>query len=170
MPIFLLGQQIGYTLYPCFICLWDSHARNYQWVKNGWHLKILWELVKLTSPMNLQLPKRKSPFHRCTSQTWFDEAACESFICMQLGIISTICRALPALSIEKLKAAIFGSPQICKPIKDKCFVQTVTTHGARCLVIVCFSHTERSWQLKSWKLPRVGEKHVFDVGRFWCED
>lgn len=23
---FLLGQQPGYTEYPCLLCLWDSHA------------------------------------------------------------------------------------------------------------------------------------------------
>jgi len=28
---FLLGQQLGYTKYPCFLCLWDSRAKSEHW-------------------------------------------------------------------------------------------------------------------------------------------
>ena len=28
MEIFLLGQQSGYTKFPCFLCLWDSRDRS----------------------------------------------------------------------------------------------------------------------------------------------
>ena len=28
MGNFLLGQQSGYTKYPCFLCLWDSSAKD----------------------------------------------------------------------------------------------------------------------------------------------
>lgn len=27
----LLGQQAGYTRYPCFLPLWDNRARNFHW-------------------------------------------------------------------------------------------------------------------------------------------
>ena len=37
-----------------------------------------------------------------------------------------ICTAFPALTIEKLKAAIFDSPQICTLMKDPCFVHSMT--------------------------------------------
>ena len=30
---FLLGQQGGYTKYPCYICLWDSQAKTEHWTK-----------------------------------------------------------------------------------------------------------------------------------------
>ena len=33
---FLLGQQSGFTKYPCFICLWDSRERDDHWVKKEW--------------------------------------------------------------------------------------------------------------------------------------
>ena len=36
MVNFLLGQQSGFTKYPCFICLWDSRARDDHWVKKEW--------------------------------------------------------------------------------------------------------------------------------------
>ena len=37
-----------------------------------------------------------------------------------------ICRAFPALTIEKLKVAIFDDPQICTLIKYPCFVHSMT--------------------------------------------
>ena len=40
MVIFLLGQQSGYTKYPCFICLWDSRARSDHRVKKEWPERI----------------------------------------------------------------------------------------------------------------------------------
>ena len=36
MVNFLLGQQGGYTKYPCFLCYWDSLARTQHWVKKDW--------------------------------------------------------------------------------------------------------------------------------------
>jgi hypothetical protein len=36
MVNFLLGQQSGYTKYPCFLCLWDSRAKHEQWARNDW--------------------------------------------------------------------------------------------------------------------------------------
>ena len=36
MVIFLLGQQSGYTKYPCFLCMWDSRAKNEHWIRKEW--------------------------------------------------------------------------------------------------------------------------------------
>ena len=36
MVNFLLGQQSGYTKYPCFICLWDSRASHEHWIRKEW--------------------------------------------------------------------------------------------------------------------------------------
>jgi len=35
----LLGQQSGFTKYPCFICEWDSRARDEHYVKKEWPLR-----------------------------------------------------------------------------------------------------------------------------------
>ena len=32
----LLGQQGGYTKYSCFLCLWDSRAKNKHWIREQW--------------------------------------------------------------------------------------------------------------------------------------
>ena len=36
MVNFLLGQQGGYTKYPCFLCFCDSRASTQHWVKKHW--------------------------------------------------------------------------------------------------------------------------------------
>ena len=33
---FLLGLQGEYTKFPCFICLWDSRAREQHWRRKEW--------------------------------------------------------------------------------------------------------------------------------------
>ena len=33
MVNFLLGQQSGYTKFPCFLWLWDSRAKHLHWVQ-----------------------------------------------------------------------------------------------------------------------------------------
>ncbi|GBM64654.1 hypothetical protein AVEN_91721-1 [Araneus ventricosus] len=39
MLTMLLGQQAGYKKYPCFLCLWDSRARDLNWTKTDWSLQ-----------------------------------------------------------------------------------------------------------------------------------
>ena len=36
MVNFLLGQKSGYTKYSCFLCLWDSRAKERLWVQREW--------------------------------------------------------------------------------------------------------------------------------------
>lgn len=36
MVSILLGQQAGYTKYPCFECLWDSRADTEHWKRRSW--------------------------------------------------------------------------------------------------------------------------------------
>ena len=35
----LLGQQKGFTKFPCFICQWDSRARGQRLSKKQWHVR-----------------------------------------------------------------------------------------------------------------------------------
>ena len=36
MVNFLVGQQSGYTKYPCFLCCWDSAAKHVHLAWNDW--------------------------------------------------------------------------------------------------------------------------------------
>lgn len=35
----LLGQQSGFTKYPCFLCEWDSRDRDQHWIKKVWPVR-----------------------------------------------------------------------------------------------------------------------------------
>ena len=35
----LLGQQSGFSMYPCFMCMWDSRDRAQHYMKNDWPLR-----------------------------------------------------------------------------------------------------------------------------------
>jgi len=35
----LLGQQSGFTKYPCFMCEWDSRDRSNNWSESEWPLR-----------------------------------------------------------------------------------------------------------------------------------
>jgi len=48
----LLGLQLGYTKFPCFLCKWDSRDKAYHYVKRIWPLSefssgLLWEKLWL---------------------------------------------------------------------------------------------------------------------------
>ena len=36
MVSFLLGQQKGYTKFPCFVSMWDSRDRENHWTQKEW--------------------------------------------------------------------------------------------------------------------------------------
>lgn len=120
----LLGQQSGYTKMPCFICEWDSRARDKHWKKTDWPKR------KTIQPgsqniINVPLVQRSKillpPLH------------------IKLGLMKQITKALPKygdcfqylvtrfskVSYEKLKQGIFVGPQIRKLMKDKLFESTM---------------------------------------------
>ncbi|GFX49455.1 uncharacterized protein TNCV_3342331 [Trichonephila clavipes] len=55
----LLGQQSGYTKFPCFLCEWDSHDRKQHYVKQTWPIrKALIPGVKNVERQSLVDPKK----------------------------------------------------------------------------------------------------------------
>ena len=125
MVNFLLGQQSGFTKYPCFICLWDSRARDDQWVKKEWPPRDSMRVGE-ANVINEPLVAREKiillPLHiKLGLMKQFVKALPVNGDCFNY-----ICRAFPALTIQKLKAGIFDGPQIRKLIEDPCFVQSMT--------------------------------------------
>ncbi|QQP53796.1 Uncharacterized protein FKW44_006400, partial [Caligus rogercresseyi] len=126
MVNFLLGQQSGFTKYPCFICMWDSRDRVQHYVKKEWPVRdqlvpgarnIIHEpLVDrekiLIPPLHLKLGLMKQ-FTRALDK----DGRCFNY----LG------RAFPRLTSEKVKAGIFNGPQIRKLIKDTEFQNSMNT-------------------------------------------
>ena len=120
MVNFLLGQQSGYTKYPCFICLWDSRAKQDHWKKVTWPLRENMT-VGGANIINVPLVDREKiilpPLHiKLGLMKQFVKALDKDGNCFKY-----ICRSFPGLSMEKLKAGIFDGPKIRKLIKDSNF-------------------------------------------------
>ena len=62
----LWGQQGGYTKYLCFLCLWDSSAKNEHWIREQRPKKMSLQLEKITFFIESFIPHDKvilSPLH-----------------------------------------------------------------------------------------------------------
>lgn len=104
----LLGQQGGYTKFPCFICEWDSRDKSQHWIRKEWpRREALVPGVKNVLRENLVEPEKVllPPLH------------------IKLGIMKQFVKALPkdgpcfkylgekfpGLSEAKLKEGIFSA-------------------------------------------------------------
>lgn len=120
MVNFLLGQQSGYTKNPCFICLWDSRAKQDHWKQVTWPLRKNL-VVGAANIINAPLVDSKKtilpPLHiKLGLMKQFVKALDKHGNCF-----AYICKSFPGLSIEKLKAGIFDGPKIRKLINDPNF-------------------------------------------------
>ena len=106
MVNFLLGQQGGYTKYPCFLCYWDSRAKEEHWMRKEWPPRtsvvhgdknIIHE--PLVDRKNITFP----PLHiKLGLMKQFVKALDHSGNCF-----GYICTKFPSLSYEKKKAGTF---------------------------------------------------------------
>lgn len=122
---FLLGQQSGYTKYPCFLCMWDSRAKQLHWEQDVWPARNSLTVGKanvirepLVNRDKIILP----PLHiKLGMIKQFVKALDKEGDCFKY-----ICRKFPKLSMEKLKGGIFDGPQIRQLIKDADFIKVMT--------------------------------------------
>ena len=102
---FLLGQQSGFTKYPCIPCMQDSITQRRTGLcgrnaKKGTSLTTLWWTDAEYSS------------HRCTIKQ-FTKAPHKDGDCL-----TYLCQLFPGLTLVKLKAGIFDGPQIRQLIRD----------------------------------------------------
>ncbi|GFV30938.1 uncharacterized protein TNCV_4013721 [Trichonephila clavipes] len=117
----LLGQQSGYTKFPCLLCEWDSRDRKQHYGKQMWPIRKAFipgvknaERQSLVDPKKILFP----PLHiklrlmKQSVKALEKEGECFKYICEQF----------PGLSDAKLKESIFVGPDIRKLLKDDTFV------------------------------------------------
>jgi len=115
----LLGMQLGYTKYCCFLCEWDSRARQSHYVVKNWPSRVLTQGQKnvvhesLVDRNKVYLP----PLH------------------IKLGLMKNFVKALdrngpafqylrskfPRVSEAKIKEGIFNGPDIRELMSDRRF-------------------------------------------------
>lgn len=127
MTTILLGQQSGYTKNPCYICLWDSRAREEHWNKKSWPLRKSLKpgsfnvLQKpLVEPKKILLP----PLHiKLGLIKQFVKALDKNGKCFQ-----SLLKIFPSLSDAKIKEGVFNGPDIRKVMKSTEFENTMTKY------------------------------------------
>ena len=125
MVNFLLGQQGGYTKYPCFLCLWDSRAKDKHWNQRTWPVRASMTVGE-KNVINEPLVDREKiifpPLHiKLGLMKQFVKALDKEGDCFQY-----ICSAFPGLSYEKVKAGVFDGSHIRQLIKDQNFATSMT--------------------------------------------
>ena len=121
----LLGQQSGFTKYPCFMCEWDSRERSNHWIKREWPLRESFTpgyrnilQPALVDRSNVILP----PLHiKLGLMKQFVKALNKKGACFKY-----IQEKFPNLSAEKVREGVFVGPQIRKLTKDLQFLSTMT--------------------------------------------
>jgi hypothetical protein len=118
----LVGQQVGYTKYPCFMCEWDSRARSQNWEQKHWKPGISLEpgsknilRKSLVDPKKILLP----PLHIKLGIT-------KKFVKALPKKLEIFCKKFPHLSEAKLGEGVFVGPDIRKLMFNKDFLLTMT--------------------------------------------
>jgi hypothetical protein len=121
----LLGQQRGYTKYPCFLCEWDRRAKVKHWDTVLWPKR---EQLKSGSKnvSNVSLVDRENillpPLHiKLGMMKEFAKALDRNSPCFQYLYMK-----FPSLSHAKISEGIFYGPQIRKVMMDDNFTDTMT--------------------------------------------
>ncbi|KAI6651178.1 hypothetical protein LOD99_5529 [Oopsacas minuta] len=130
MVNFLLGQQAGFTKYPCFLCYWDSRDRNRHWIREKWPPR---ECLKVGDKNVINNPLVHThkiilpPLHiKLGLMKQFIEALDKDRYCFKY-----IRNYFPGISEEKKKAGIFEGPQIRKLLRDNCFKDSMNEEEKR---------------------------------------
>ena len=106
----LLGQQGGNTKYPCFLCLWDSRAKQDYWIKREWPSRevfIQGEKNIKNIPLVIREKILLPPLHiKLGLMKQFVKALDKEGECFKY-----LCTKFPRLTYEKIKAGIFFGPK-----------------------------------------------------------
>ncbi|KAK9875340.1 hypothetical protein WA026_007737 [Henosepilachna vigintioctopunctata] len=122
MVCLLLGKQRGWTKYPCFLCMWDSRAREKHWVQSKW------------SPRSYLKPGDTNILNQPLADT---KNIIFPPLRIKIGLVKQFVKALstegdcfkyiisacPSLSYKKIK--VFDGPQIRQLIEDERFIEAM---------------------------------------------
>ena len=102
---FLLGQQSGYSKYPCFLCYWDSRNKANHLTKKDWLVRDRLNVGEKNVIAEQLVPRGKMvlpPFHiKLGLMKQFVKPLDKDGDCFQY-----ICKSFPSPKNEKLKSGI----------------------------------------------------------------
>ena len=121
----LLGQQRGYTKYPCFLCLWDSRAKNEHWIREQWPKRNEFTVGE----KNIRNESLVPPDKVILLLFYIKLALMKQYVkSLDKGgeCFKYIFQKFSFLSYEKIKASVFDGPKILQLLKDKQFIETMS--------------------------------------------
>ena len=126
MVNFLLGQQSGFTKYPCFLCVWDSRERSQHYTKKDWPARNEMVPGRSNNIVNNPLVDR----HKILFPLLHIKLGLIKQFMKALekdgGCFSYLCHVFPGLSIKKLERwHVYGS-QVHQLIIDPEFEKSMT--------------------------------------------
>ena len=151
MANFLLEQQSGYTKFPYSLCLWNSRAKDSHWIQKEWQVR---ECVQVgqNNIINEPLVKREklvSLHIRLGLMKQVVKALSTESDCFKY-----LFTALPGITFEKLKAAIFNGHQLRKLMNDRDFIKSMKDSEKKCMGSICLCCTKLPCKQKTKQLQR----------------
>ena len=125
MVNFLHGQQRGYKKYPCFLCLWDSQAKDKHWQQKAWPVRKSLTVVEKNIIHQPLVELEKIIFPRVHLKLGLMKQFVKT-LNVKGDCFQFVCTIFPGLSHDKIKAGIFDGTQIKKLIKCKNFSSSMT--------------------------------------------
>ena len=113
----LLGQQGGYTKYPCFLCYWDSRARDKHWSQKDKPVREHLQVGEKNIMNDALVSRAKIIFPLLHIKLSLMKALSKEGECFRYLRSSFF-----VLSEEKLKAGVLDGPQIRPLITDEDFM------------------------------------------------
>lgn len=150
----LLGLQLGYTKYCCFLCEWDSRARDSHYVRKHWPPRK--DLVPgqknvahepLVDKKNIYLPPLHIKLGLMRNYVKAMNKQSEAFTYLR--------QKFPRISDAKIKEGVFIGPQIREVIKDSHFDELL--QGAERCAWAAFKNVVANF-LGNYKAPNYVEE------------
>lgn len=122
----LMGLQSGYTKYNCFLCLYNSRARNEHWVRNTWPERTEYTPGEFNVQSRPLVPRENiilPPLHiKLGLMTQFVKAVGNT----NIAAVDFLDGMFPRLSRFKVEEGIFVGPQIRKALHSEEFRNLLT--------------------------------------------
>ena len=122
----LLGLQKGFTSYPCFLCEWNSRARDEHYVRSVWPpRKTLTPGVKNVEKKSL-VPSYKVLLPPLHIKLGIVKQLVKAMSKVKSAAFMHIFEILPSLSEAKINESVFTGPQIRELLKNEQFEKLMT--------------------------------------------
>lgn len=122
----MLGQQSDFTKYPCFLCKWDSRAREKHYIKKDWPLRKNLEPGSKNILKSSLIPANKVLFPPLHIKLGLVKQFVKAMKTEDSDAFKYIYEKFLKLSKVKIKEGVFDGSQVRALLNDKVFEEKMT--------------------------------------------